>query len=283
MKRRPMTIHVARTGFAIALAATLSAPIAAQATSGAPATPPHLRSLVWRVEGQERARVRRDQLFKSVDTVRLQADIYLPPEGRAGVRVPVLLFSGGGSFGANGTRGWTLYRQYGELAAAHGMAGVVFDKRSRQGAQGLADATADIDDLVAYLQRNADTLGIDAQRICLWGFSAGGRYVYAGMRDSGPKFTCLVAYYGMGLYELVRQATALGDRLPPTLIARSGLDDFNMPIDLFVHEAINRNVRLELHNYPDGHHAFDVVDDTERSRQIMRRTFEFLREQLGVR
>src|SRR5215207_4320222 len=140
-----------------------------QQAAGAAGQPaPNARPLVLHLDGQERARVRRDVLYKSVDTAQLRADIYLPPV-MARPRPPVLLFSGGGSFGTFSNRGAMIYRNYGEIAAAHGLAGVVFDKRSRQGAQGLVDATADIDTLVAFLRQNADSLGIDADRICLWG------------------------------------------------------------------------------------------------------------------
>ena len=278
-RARTLTTTLAWVGLTLTVCEQAVAQQAAAA--GAGGRPLIARPLVLRVDGQERALVLRDLAYKTADTVTLRADVYLPPMLQPGERAPVVLFSSGGSFGASVVRETTVYRQYGELAAAHGLAGVNFDKRSRPGAQGLADATADIDGLVAFLRRNADSLRVDPDRICLWGFSAGGRYVYAGLRDSGPRFRCVVAYYGLGGYELIRQVTALGgDRLPPMLIARAGLDDFNMSIDLFVHEAINRNARLELHNYPDGHHAFDVVDDTERSRDIMRRTFAFLREQL---
>ena len=285
--RHRRSVTLAGATFAIAC---LLGPLGAQQPAGRPAAsspataaapvPLGARPLVLRVDGQERASVRRDIVYKTVDTVTLRADVYLPAAIRPGERVPVVLYSSGGSFGAFGARETTVYRQYGELAAAHGLAGVTFDKRSRPGAQGLTDATQDIDDLIAFLRRNADTLRIDPDRICLWGFSAGGRYVYAALRDTEPRFRCVVAYYGMGGYELLRQVTALGDRIPPILVARAGLDDFNMAIDLFVHEAVNRNVRIELHNYPDGRHAFDVLDDTDRSRDIMRRTFAFMREQL---
>ena len=36
----------------------------------------------------------------------------------------------------------------------------------------------------------------------------------------------------------------------------------------------------EFINHPDGQHAFDIFDDDERSRSIVRRTLAFLQEHL---
>jgi dipeptidyl aminopeptidase/acylaminoacyl peptidase len=51
-------------------------------------------------------------------------------------------------------------------------------------------------------------------------------------------------------------------------------------IDHFVAEALAHNLDFELINYPGGHHGFDIFDDTERSRAIIRRTLDFMREHL---
>jgi acetyl esterase/lipase len=39
---------------------------------------------------------------------------------------------------------------------------------------------------------------------------------------------------------------------------------------------------VELVHHPDGHHAFDVADDTDASRQAIRRVLAFLRGHLGT-
>ena len=66
---------------------------------------------------------------------------------------------------------------------------------------------------------------------------------------------------------------------PPMLIARAGLDDaeLNAGLDHFVQVALKNNVNLELLNHPTGHHGFDVEDNNARSREILKRTIEFLR------
>ena len=77
----------------------------------------------------------------------------------------------------------------------------------------------------------------------------------------------------------------MGNKLPPILVVRAGKDNpiLNNAIDLFVLEAINKNVRVDFYNYPDGRHAFEIFDDTERTREILKHTFQFIQDQLGVR
>ena len=65
----------------------------------------------------------------------------------------------------------------------------------------------------------------------------------------------------------------------PMLIARAGQDfpGFNGTVDAFVAEALKHNLPLEVLNHPQGRHGFDIVDDDARSREIVARTFAFLR------
>lgn len=67
---------------------------------------------------------------------------------------------------------------------------------------------------------------------------------------------------------------------PSIFIARAGLDDadLNAGVDLFVKLALERNLSLELMNHPTGHHGFDIEDNNDRSREIIKRTIEFIRE-----
>ena len=65
---------------------------------------------------------------------------------------------------------------------------------------------------------------------------------------------------------------------PPVFIARAGLDNANLNggLDRFVQLTLKNNISLELFNHPDGHHGFDIEDDNERSREILKRTIEFI-------
>lgn len=239
-----------------------------------PAVPP----LLFRLPGQERARVLKDLVYKKVGDTELKMDLYLPADAPASARLPAILFASGASV----TKHWNIFKGYGEVTAAQAMVGVQFNKRYLATAEGLNTAYEDIKDLFEHLRQNAERYQIDKDRLCLWGFSAGGALVGAGMLGDQPYIRCLVSYYGIGQMGPRRQITALGDKLPPMLVVRAGLDNANLnnAIDLFVQEAINRNLRIDFINYPDGLHAFDIFNDNERTREIIRHTFEFIKAQM---
>jgi hypothetical protein len=67
--------------------------------------------------------------------------------------------------------------------------------------------------------------------------------------------------------------------VPPIFIARAGLDDkeLNDGIDRFVQLALSKNLTLDVVNHATGHHAFDIEDNNERSRDIIKRTLDFIR------
>ena len=76
-------------------------------------------------------------------------------------------------------------------------------------------------------------------------------------------------------------ATTRGQRL--LLVARTGLDHpwLNAGTDRFVQEALARGATLDLLNHPNGRHAFDILDDDARTKEILRRALDFLRERLN--
>jgi hypothetical protein len=46
---------------------------------------------------------------------------------------------------------------------------------------------------------------------------------------------------------------------------------------VFVQEALGANAALHLANHPIGRHAFDILDDDARTRQIIASTIEFIK------
>jgi hypothetical protein len=77
----------------------------------------------------------------------------------------------------------------------------------------------------------------------------------------------------------IEEATSM----TPMLVARAGKDQewINMAIDRFVQKALVRNLPVELLNHTEGPHAFEIFDDSERSREIVRRTLDFIKDQLS--
>ena len=68
------------------------------------------------------------------------------------------------------------------------------------------------------------------------------------------------------------------------LIARAGQDDprLNATVDAFRGGGAQaERCPFEVLNHPDGRHGFDILDDDARSREIIARTFAFLKANLG--
>jgi hypothetical protein len=54
----------------------------------------------------------------------------------------------------------------------------------------------------------------------------------------------------------------------------------NQGIDRFVSEALAANLDIEVMNHSHGRHSFDVLDDDDRSREIIASAVEFLKSHL---
>jgi hypothetical protein len=69
------------------------------------------------------------------------------------------------------------------------------------------------------------------------------------------------------------------------MVVRAGrevMPGLNDAIDRFVAEALRFNLPLTLVNHATAPHAFDLVDETDISRQMVQRMLGFLRYHLGA-
>jgi dienelactone hydrolase len=66
---------------------------------------------------------------------------------------------------------------------------------------------------------------------------------------------------------------------------KAGRDNpwINTTADRFARRARERHFDVQVLDHPQGHHAFDVIDDNEESRARVKATVEFLRLHLGVK
>src|SRR6185295_1794563 len=138
--------------------------------------------VVYSVPGMTQAVVRANVVFDNSQTTPLAFDAYLPRDLRKGERRPAIVFISG----AERVRQWLWFVTWGQLAAAHGMIGIVPDKRYQRGLDGLRTGTVDTEKLLAFLRTQGDALGVDPTRICLWTFSAGGRLTSVGLQGETP-------------------------------------------------------------------------------------------------
>jgi acetyl esterase/lipase len=56
--------------------------------------------------------------------------------------------------------------------------------------------------------------------------------------------------------------------------------EFAPTVDAFIAAAEASGVRLEIVDVPNGHHSFDVVDDTDESRQAVQRAVDLVLDHL---
>ena len=244
----------------------------------------------------ERIAPRANLVYKTADGKPLRADLYLPPGANTPAPI-VVLIHGGLPEGIEAKDGG-LFVSWGQLIAASQMAGVTFNHRMRWAngfvPKSLGEAAEDLDDMIRFLRDHATDLGIDAERICLVAFSAGGPMLAAPIRERSSAVRCMVGLYPFlgdafpgsidaGCYSAL-DAMVKGGAVPPTFLAKAGKDLalINDSIDIFVERAREFDAPHELMTHPEGVHAFDILNDDETSRAIIRQVVEFIASHLLV-
>jgi acetyl esterase/lipase len=292
-----MIVVIRTTIMLLACAILVSTSVAQQ-----PQDPPWLKEfafkrIVYSVPEMTRVKVAKNQIYKRASSEELKMDVYSLPGKQ---RRPAVVFIHGGRIPRNlltTPKDWGAYVSLGQLVAASGFVGVTFNHRFYAW-ESLADSQSDVMDLIAYVRDNAESLGVEKDRIILWALSAGGIFLSQPLQQSPPYIRSIIAYYSeLDLQNQRKAAPAsvtdetlrefspvhhLGNKeknVPPIFIARAGLDDkeLNDGIDRFVQLALSRNLTVEVVNHATGHHAFDIEDNNERSREIIKRTIEFIK------
>jgi hypothetical protein len=178
------------------------------------------------------------------------------------------------------------YVTWARLAAASGFAAITYSN---------VDPAADAVAVLRYIRENAASLRIDGDRIAIWSCSGNVPNALALLMEE--RVTCAVLCYGFmldldGSTCVADAQTQWGfanpaagksvDDVPPDLpllIVRAGRDataGLNAAIDCFVAHALARNLPLTLINHATGPHSFDLFDDTEMTRGVIRQILDFI-------
>ncbi len=219
----------------------------------------------------------RGAVGKSSGAGGLLMDIYYPSEPTPGDRFPIVVVPFGYPDPQSQIRHYGPATSWAKLVAASGMAAVIY---------GAAEPSEDVHTVLQHLRANAESLGLDAQRIGLLATSGSVSVALSAlMRDASLKCAALLYGYTMDLEgstavaDVAKQfgfANACAgksvDDLPagvPLLFIRAGLEQFpglNEALDKVVARAIARNLPVTVVNHPTGVHGFDLEEDTDASR-----------------
>jgi dienelactone hydrolase len=253
------------------------------------------RVAVYHLPGLEAVTIRRDVEYRVTDTGALTMDLYSPPDARSEARLPAVIFvSGFPDPGFQKMLGCKFkemgsYISWGKLAAASGLAAITYENR---------EPATDLRALLQYVRQNAAKLGIDENRIGVWACSGNVPLALSLLMEEGSdSLKCAVLCYGFmldleGSTSVAEAAKQFGFVNPcagksvadlprdlPLFIARAGQDSpqLNETIDRFLAQTLAGNLPLTFTNHPKGPHAFDILDDSVASREMIRAILAFMR------
>jgi len=240
------------------------------------------KRIVYTVAGMDRVRAERDVTYRETADGGVKMDVYVPPGLSAAGRRPVVFFIHGGPIPpGQGAKNLGVFRSYGELAAASGFVGVTFDHRLHS-PQDYGRSAEDVAAAIDFVRSNSGRFHADPERSGVWAFSGGGPLLEPFFRNPPSHVKAVVSFYA--LIEAPAKAVESGSGpFPPVLIGRAGKDDvrFNASVEAFARAAWAKGLVLDVLNHPTGQHGFDILDDDERSREVIRRTIEFLQARLN--
>jgi hypothetical protein len=252
--------------------------------------------VVYAMPAAEAVRIRRDQEYRHTDAGALLMDVYYPPDANVGSRLPAVVFvTGFSDVGAKRTFGCAMkdmgaYVSWARLAAASGMVAVTYTNQ-----EPATDAHA----VIEHVRDHAASLGIDDNRIGLWSCSGNVPAALSVLmgKDTSSYIKCAALSYGYmldadGASGVADAAAFFGfvnpcvgrsvaDLAPdiPLFLSRAGHDQMprlNEALDGFIARGLACNLPLTFVNHANGPHAFDLFDDSETSREVVRRILAFL-------
>ena len=202
-------------------------------------------------------------------------DLYLPDATPA----PAVLMVHGGPIRPDRPikpRAWPAFRAYGALLAQAGIVGVMIE-HGFESDETLAAARDDIHGALRAIRRDPR---VDADRVGLWFFSAGG-FLLGSFLDPVPAGVVAVAgaYAAVGdpdlpALGLVDGITAAPGSEVALMLVRPEHDfDWIVPItDQLLAGCAGADRTVDVIDVPGAHHAFETVDDTDDAREAIRRS-----------
>ena len=255
-----------------------------------------MKKVVYEIPEMSAVVVSRDLEYHRSESGPLTMDLYYPSGTEDVARRPAVLFvSGYPDPGFEAIVGCKFkemeaYVSWSRLVAASGMIAVTYSNH---------EPVADLGRLLTHLRENAAAFGIDERRVGVWACSgnvpvalsrlvqaddvqfAAGVLCYGPMFDPDGAAGIASAAARMGFaYPIAGKTVDDMPRELPLMIVRAGKESMpglNDTIDRFIGLALTRNLPLTLLNHASAPHAFDIVDNSETTREVIRLVLGFLR------
>jgi hypothetical protein len=210
-----------------------------------------------------------DAIYKRSGTISLGMDLFRPATAARGQRFPVLIIFNG--IGGAAMRTHPISQGWAKAATAHSFAAVTEDTTS-------GDVAKDFDSLVSYLQLHAEDLHLDMERIAIIA-SSGNAFTGLPMAEDPERKSIKAAVFYHGAADVKQFRLDL-----PILFVRAGLDQplTNHYVDEAIAAGITANAPLTVLNCPASHHAFELIDDNDFSREVIEQTFQFLQFAISI-
>jgi dienelactone hydrolase len=256
--------------------------------------PMTLKPALLQLPGMDAVKVQRGLVYHEADPGSPTLDVWTPARAAAGVPNAAVVFVSGfpdpafeRHFGCR-VMEMASYESWARLVAASGLVAVTYANR---------EPAADFAAVLRYVYDHASELGVDRKRIAIWACSGnvptalGALLVGAEVPIAGAALC-----YGY-MFDAEAAASQIGFANPcagrsiadvrasaPLLVVRAGQDQtpgLNATIDRFVAGALAKDLPLTLVNHAGAPHAFDLLDDTDGTREVIRAILEFLRAKLA--
>ncbi|GAA1367746.1 alpha/beta fold hydrolase [Streptomyces beijiangensis] len=211
-------------------------------------------------------------------------DLHLPDLPDADGPQPAIVFVHGGPVTADlrpTPRDWPIYSGHARYAVSRGVVGVTVD----HGLHALTDYAQAAEDISAAVELVRADPRVDADRIALWFFSAGGLLTTDWLAAPPPWLRCVAANYPVlaplpgwsaidARFRPVGAVRTAGEL--PIVLSRAGLEHAAIAatVEEFLSAAKAADARVEIIDVPAGHHGFDVLDHTEESRHAVAAAYD---------
>lgn len=255
------------------------------------------KPVYYHVSGMEHVTVKKDFVYQTVNNQSYHFDVYSPVDRSERKTPTVVLVHGDAPM--NNIKDIGQYVSLGSIIAATGMAAVTFNHRTILTGASISDVCNDIKELIIYIRNNSNELNIDAKNIAVWSFSGGVPFGLKVCSDlNGTYIKSIVTYYGptdfgslskiLNIEFDIKQMPEFSiidswpNEINSLFVARAGLDSpiINDSMDQFINKALSHKLNITMCNHATGQHAFDILDDTARTREIIGMTLHFLAKNL---